>query len=604
MFEEDEAPLRQKRGESVLFTLESASNRANRMKTRSLHTYAYDVSDIDGTRPGPLYKRNRPPIDYDSIEGTHPKRLIGNRQVPRNSMLDVTDIEGTKPRVRAFRTDRHIDPLQPVYELPPVDDRPITPPKFVRDGFDVADIEGTKTRAIIHLDRPPRDTQLNVKDIATQAFVEKKKKSIKDPINCDDINQKRTYHRNPTNPLEPVYTISPTKLQNTIPCFEPTIQERSFGGTERIGEIAKSKPKRLHRPPDYDGQSTIPDFTLMTEDIEGATQQMHLQKLKREPRPIMDVSDIAGTSSTTGKRRTLRTTDPNTRDYSSALIDAESRQAVMESEMVKTRAMNDECGKKLMATATREAVNPILWKPNEYKAPPKNSVHKITRGYEGGAAYADQMKTGRLLPHSADEYRKLHTTHLRLHDDPAHPFTKTGPVQQAQEEMVFDGSRPTSEQQRPPSEQRRQTPQPRSPTGQYPEYIEGQSEGPRVKTPVQTREFRGNDTTARQTDMAAGGSGRIPREMPVAPVMQSKAQKEELRRRAAVERMQNSTSHGMKRSDVTSAQPIPQAQQMASQRMSASSYGHSSQGRQRQSGQSRRDREQLLEDLRTLKSLH
>lgn len=111
--EDEETPLRQKRGETTLMTIESASNRKTVKRSMTFGTSSIDVSDIQGflyiwyfickhnyfwnlqigTKPHPLTRFNRPPVDYDSYEGTHPKQLIRNRENGRDNILDVTDID-------------------------------------------------------------------------------------------------------------------------------------------------------------------------------------------------------------------------------------------------------------------------------------------------------------------------------------------------------------------------------------------------------------------------------------------------------------------------------------------------------------------------------
>jgi hypothetical protein len=53
--------------------------------------------------------------------------------------LETRDIEGTKSNVAkdAIRTKRMTDPLDPKYKLPVVEQRPPTPPKFLRDPISI-----------------------------------------------------------------------------------------------------------------------------------------------------------------------------------------------------------------------------------------------------------------------------------------------------------------------------------------------------------------------------------------------------------------------------------------------------------------------------------
>jgi hypothetical protein len=50
------------------------------------------------------------------------------------------------------------NPLNPVYALPTVEVRPITPPKFIRDQMDVSDIAGARPKRDWHVDAKTKQT--------------------------------------------------------------------------------------------------------------------------------------------------------------------------------------------------------------------------------------------------------------------------------------------------------------------------------------------------------------------------------------------------------------------------------------------------------------
>lgn len=61
--------------------------------------------------------------------------------------LNIRDIEGTSPKCVQFTTNRFgHNPLSPVYELPKVETRAITPPKYIRDTLDISDIPGARAK--------------------------------------------------------------------------------------------------------------------------------------------------------------------------------------------------------------------------------------------------------------------------------------------------------------------------------------------------------------------------------------------------------------------------------------------------------------------------
>jgi hypothetical protein len=120
----------------------SSSNNSSRniFQSSSKHSLN-DVSDIDGAQPKQYRERN----------------YVSNG-------LKVDDIEGTKARVhdKMLWTKRHVNPLNPSYQLPSAELEPYEPPKLLRDNLFIDDIPGTRTkqRAIV----PNRDT-LHIDDI-------------------------------------------------------------------------------------------------------------------------------------------------------------------------------------------------------------------------------------------------------------------------------------------------------------------------------------------------------------------------------------------------------------------------------------------------------
>lgn len=126
---------------------------------------SFDPSDIEGTRF--VNKHERFANKYNTVEppisGSTSKVLSKSRNV-RDNTLYIDDIEGTRRKVkdRMARTNRHVDPLQPQYELPRyVATEPVIP-KFVRDEFLIDDIEGTRSKPLYP--NRPKDI-LSVNDI-------------------------------------------------------------------------------------------------------------------------------------------------------------------------------------------------------------------------------------------------------------------------------------------------------------------------------------------------------------------------------------------------------------------------------------------------------
>jgi len=86
------------------------------------------TKDISGAQPRKLhgrYVKNRPDFAHDArdIDGTAPQRLHKEMKKPDFS-LAVDDIDGARPRPSTFRSERHVDPLAPSYQLPAVKAEP------------------------------------------------------------------------------------------------------------------------------------------------------------------------------------------------------------------------------------------------------------------------------------------------------------------------------------------------------------------------------------------------------------------------------------------------------------------------------------------------
>ena len=102
-------------------------------------------------------------MQNEDIEGSGPRMLhIGLSNKPEYN-LSNSDIEGSKTQIFKFQTKREPhNPLNPNYKLPSFTYVPPEPPRFIRDGMAVDDIEGSKP--LVKKKFAPRDT-LNCFDI-------------------------------------------------------------------------------------------------------------------------------------------------------------------------------------------------------------------------------------------------------------------------------------------------------------------------------------------------------------------------------------------------------------------------------------------------------
>lgn len=66
--DDDYVPYTQRKGDTILFTVQSTAERLN---SRSKEVRNFDYRDVEGTVAKPIQVFNRPPMDYDTIEGTH-----------------------------------------------------------------------------------------------------------------------------------------------------------------------------------------------------------------------------------------------------------------------------------------------------------------------------------------------------------------------------------------------------------------------------------------------------------------------------------------------------------------------------------------------------
>lgn len=117
------------------------------LETRNINS----VADIDGavsSVPHGSKYTDKPQVSQDDVPGSRSRPLTRERNV-RDLSLFVDDIDGTRHAIRdrMMKTNRHVDPLNPQYQLPTAmpEDSPV--PKFIRDNMDVNDIDGAKAKA-------------------------------------------------------------------------------------------------------------------------------------------------------------------------------------------------------------------------------------------------------------------------------------------------------------------------------------------------------------------------------------------------------------------------------------------------------------------------
>ena len=256
---------------------------------RDLSANLYNL-DIESSVP----KRNTIftyKIDFinktDDIEKARPnKEIILDKP---DFILDISDIERAHPKKLFWNSQRHVNPLNPVYKLPSyIKAESATPLKFIRNQIDISDIEKSKPKKLYPLKMRPFKTYDEIKGVhPKKAYVRKK---LHDSLNYSDLNIKIKKFRN-TNPLEPEY-------------------EKPYDGY-----IKGTKPFL----PFYNFNLDNPKNTLNVRDIFGTTpgSKNHYANFRYDNKERFDTKDIEGASADSKRRGiiTNRCTNPLKPDY-------------------------------------------------------------------------------------------------------------------------------------------------------------------------------------------------------------------------------------------------------------------------------------------------
>jgi hypothetical protein len=233
--------------------IEGAQSRLPGYKFINKPEYTNYTADIDRAQPATLHPAiNRPQF-----------RLM------------TEDIEFAKPNARTFKTTRTGQPMEPVYNLPKFEVRPITPPKFIRDSMNPADIEGA---------RPDHYFKWETRDAIGVADIDGARPKPEKLLNKPDLV-------NPTDIISEGIFRSTRSVNPLMPQYAHRDEE---GKLSQIGFVDGSRPRELVR------NLTAPhsrNFT--TKDIDGArTGTVGVGPLgsrdRKEARSPTDISDIDG----------------------------------------------------------------------------------------------------------------------------------------------------------------------------------------------------------------------------------------------------------------------------------------------------------------------
>ena len=253
------------------------------------------VADIEGATSAVAYGekyKNKPTFTGNAdIEKSRPAPLKKERNV-RDLSLVIDDIEGTRRTVtdRMMRTSRHVNPLNPDYQLPSCNPVVVPEPRFLRDAHDVSDIEGAKAQP--RREVKTRDIMSNEGVVGAQAGWKPRHRRCRTeapphPVMMEsgpELKDTKFAERSlrVTDPVDPVYTFNGMEVKNE--------------------ESSKPKPLKKHIA-DNKGQRT--------DDIEGARRGPVRMK-RREYRNIMTTQDVQGAQADTVFHtiQTARVVDP------------------------------------------------------------------------------------------------------------------------------------------------------------------------------------------------------------------------------------------------------------------------------------------------------
>ena len=241
----------------------------------SINLYNLDIEGSSPRKFGAFHQK----IDFtnknDDIEKSYPKKLHIKLKKPEYN-LSNSDIEYSNPQCVNTKIKRHLNPLQPKYQLPKGNPYPPYEPKFLKDSINVDDIEGAKPKKIIGR-MLTRDT-MNINDIKDswpkRPYIRKSKYEY---IDYNDVTNTDFKSRRNTNPLDPFY-----------------VMKFVDGSKSKFGPIEKSKPHT-----GYQYKFKIP-FNLKVDDIEGSNIGSK-NKIKKfiSKNFCYDISDIKGAKSGT-----------------------------------------------------------------------------------------------------------------------------------------------------------------------------------------------------------------------------------------------------------------------------------------------------------------
>jgi len=248
--------------------------------------------DIEGSSPRKFGAFNQK-IDYsnknDDIDKSSPRRLHIKLNKPEYN-LSNSDIEYSHPHCVKCKITRHLNPLEPKYNLPTSPEYPPYEPRFIRDSMKVDDIEGAKPRKIVSQNLLRESLKNNdVKDSwPRKPYVRKSKYEF---MNYRDVTHTEFKTKRSTNPLEPNYRMK--FLDGSQIKFGPIEGNKPMVGSQymfkvpmnlKIDDIAGSNPGSKNKFKKFMGTNSCYDIS----DIVGTKTGTLLKGIstKRHTNPL------------------------------------------------------------------------------------------------------------------------------------------------------------------------------------------------------------------------------------------------------------------------------------------------------------------------------
>jgi len=255
-------------------------------KSLNINRQTNQTDDIVGAQPFYRYTqlRNKPSFSHNGdIEGTRSTALHKSLRNKVDRQLLTNDIDGAQPHPKTFQTNRCINPLVPQYQLPTFENHPAHETKFIRDSYQIQDIEKSNPPPLYKF---KQRENFECKDIigTTPGWkplckVIRKNNPPHDIMLTEDVVNDQWKTQRVQDPLDPVYVINGAVVKD---------------------DPQGSKPKKLPK------KKNTPFYSLISNDIEGAypgwTPPMELRPLLEDRRHFRNtnfVGDITGAAADT-----------------------------------------------------------------------------------------------------------------------------------------------------------------------------------------------------------------------------------------------------------------------------------------------------------------